>query len=125
MTGCLRPVICRLLINADTFAERHRTLIQTSELGRSASDWRSAWVTAVSISPMLAIAALPVGLIGLYGAVLGRSLVRSLRSASLGFHLIPCLTMCLAMTTGSIEATGMFLASRAMTGRRVGLTSRS
>jgi len=35
------------------------------------------------------------------------------------FRLIPCLTMRLAMTIVLIEATGMFLASGAMTGRRV------
>jgi uric acid transporter len=33
------------------------------------------------------------------------------------FRLIPCLTMGLAMTVVSIEATGMFLAWGAMTGR--------
>ena len=36
------------------------------------------------------------------------------------FHLIPCLTMCLVMTIVFIEATGMFLAMGAMTGREVG-----
>ncbi|ACK51833.1 xanthine permease [Methylocella silvestris BL2] len=36
------------------------------------------------------------------------------------FHLIPCLTMCLVMTIVFIEATGMFLALGAMTGREVG-----
>jgi len=36
------------------------------------------------------------------------------------FHLIPCLTMCLVMTIVFIEATGMFLALGAMTGRQVG-----
>ena len=36
------------------------------------------------------------------------------------FHLIPCLTMCLVMTIVFIEATGMFLALSAMTGREVG-----
>ena len=36
------------------------------------------------------------------------------------FHLIPCLTMCLVMTIVFIEATGMFLAMGAMTGRSVG-----
>ncbi|MCJ2057941.1 purine permease [Methylobacterium sp. J-048] len=36
------------------------------------------------------------------------------------FHLIPCLTMCLVMTIVFIEATGMFLALGAMTGRTVG-----
>jgi NCS2 family nucleobase:cation symporter-2 len=36
------------------------------------------------------------------------------------FHLIPCLTMCLVMTIVFIEATGMFLALGAMTGRPVG-----
>ena len=35
------------------------------------------------------------------------------------FHLIPCLTMCLVMTIVFIEATGMFLALGAMTGRTV------
>jgi NCS2 family nucleobase:cation symporter-2 len=35
------------------------------------------------------------------------------------FQLIPCLTMCLVMTIVFIEATGMFLALGAMTGRRV------
>ena len=36
------------------------------------------------------------------------------------FYLIPCLTMCLVMTIVFIEATGMFLALGAMTGRPVG-----
>jgi NCS2 family nucleobase:cation symporter-2 len=36
------------------------------------------------------------------------------------FSLIPCLTMCLVMTIVFIEATGMFLAMGAMTGRKVG-----
>ena len=36
------------------------------------------------------------------------------------FHLIPCMTMCLVMTIVFIEATGMFLALGAMTGREVG-----
>jgi NCS2 family nucleobase:cation symporter-2 len=36
------------------------------------------------------------------------------------FHLVPCLTMCLVMTIVFIEATGMFLALGAMTGRAVG-----
>ena len=36
------------------------------------------------------------------------------------FQLIPCLTMCLVMTIVFIEATGMFLALGAMTGREVG-----
>jgi xanthine permease len=36
------------------------------------------------------------------------------------FYLIPCLTMCLVMTIVFIEATGMFLALGAMTGREVG-----
>ena len=36
------------------------------------------------------------------------------------FYLIPCLTMCLVMTIVFIEATGMFLALGAMTGRAVG-----
>src|ERR1700753_3820150 len=36
------------------------------------------------------------------------------------FHLVPCLTMCLVMTIVFIEATGMFLALGAMTGRNVG-----
>lgn len=35
------------------------------------------------------------------------------------FHLVPCLTMCLVMTIVFIEATGMFLALGAMTGREV------
>jgi NCS2 family nucleobase:cation symporter-2 len=35
------------------------------------------------------------------------------------FHLIPCMTMCLVMTIVFIEATGMFLALGAMTGRPV------
>ena len=35
------------------------------------------------------------------------------------FHLIPCMTMCLVMTIVFIEATGMFLALGAMTGRAV------
>jgi uric acid transporter len=35
------------------------------------------------------------------------------------FHLVPCLTMCLVMTIVFIEATGMFLALGAMTGRKV------
>src|ERR1700753_1440453 len=35
------------------------------------------------------------------------------------FHLVPCLTMCLVMTIVFIEATGMFLALGAMTGRTV------
>ena len=36
------------------------------------------------------------------------------------FHLVPCLTMCLVMTIVFIEATGMFLALGAMTGREIG-----
>lgn len=36
------------------------------------------------------------------------------------FHLIPCLTMCLVVTIVFIEATGMFLALGAMTGREIG-----
>ena len=36
------------------------------------------------------------------------------------FHLLPCLTMCLVVTIVFIEATGMFLALGAMTGRDVG-----
>jgi len=36
------------------------------------------------------------------------------------FYLVPCLTMCLVMTIVFIEATGMFLALGAMTGRTVG-----
>jgi uric acid transporter len=36
------------------------------------------------------------------------------------FHLVPCLTMCLVMVIVFIEATGMFLALGAMTGRQVG-----
>jgi NCS2 family nucleobase:cation symporter-2 len=36
------------------------------------------------------------------------------------FHLIPCLTMCLVVTIVFIEATGMFLALGAMTGRDIG-----
>jgi NCS2 family nucleobase:cation symporter-2 len=36
------------------------------------------------------------------------------------FFLVPCLTMCLVMTIVFIEATGMFLALGAMTGRAVG-----
>jgi uric acid transporter len=36
------------------------------------------------------------------------------------FSLVPCLTMCLVMTIVFIEATGMFLAMGAMTGRAVG-----
>jgi len=36
------------------------------------------------------------------------------------FHLVPCLMMCLVMTIVFIEATGMFLALGAMTGRPVG-----
>jgi uracil-xanthine permease len=36
------------------------------------------------------------------------------------FSLVPCLTMCLVMTIVFIEATGMFLAMGAMTGRVVG-----
>ena len=36
------------------------------------------------------------------------------------FYLMPCLTMCLVMTIVFIEATGMFLALGAMTGRQVG-----
>jgi NCS2 family nucleobase:cation symporter-2 len=35
------------------------------------------------------------------------------------FYLVPCLTMCLVMTIVFIEATGMFLALGAMTGREV------
>jgi xanthine permease len=35
------------------------------------------------------------------------------------FYLVPCLTMCLVMTIVFIEATGMFLALGAMTGRSV------
>jgi NCS2 family nucleobase:cation symporter-2 len=36
------------------------------------------------------------------------------------FHLVPCLTMCLVTTIVFIEATGMFLALGAMTGRDIG-----
>jgi len=36
------------------------------------------------------------------------------------FHLVPCLMMCLVMTIVFIEATGMFLALGAMTGRKIG-----
>ncbi|WP_144140453.1 nucleobase:cation symporter-2 family protein [Paraburkholderia sp. BCC1884] len=36
------------------------------------------------------------------------------------FSLVPCLTMCLVMTIVFIEATGMFLAMGAMTGRPIG-----
>ena len=36
------------------------------------------------------------------------------------FHLVSCLTMCLVVTIVFIEATGMFLALGAMTGRAVG-----
>ena len=36
------------------------------------------------------------------------------------FHLIPCLTICLVMTIVFIEATGMFIALGAMTGRPSG-----
>jgi NCS2 family nucleobase:cation symporter-2 len=36
------------------------------------------------------------------------------------FSLVPCLTMCLVMTIVFIEATGMFLALGAMTGRAIG-----
>ncbi|MGD0722988.1 MAG: nucleobase:cation symporter-2 family protein [Roseiarcus sp.] len=36
------------------------------------------------------------------------------------FYLVPCLTMCLVVTIVFIEATGMFLALSAMTGRPVG-----
>ena len=36
------------------------------------------------------------------------------------FYLLPCLTMCLVMTIVFIEATGMFLALGAMTGRKIG-----
>jgi len=36
------------------------------------------------------------------------------------FHLVPCLMMCLVMTIVFIEATGMFLALGAMTGRVIG-----
>ena len=36
------------------------------------------------------------------------------------FYLVPCLTMCLVMTIVFIEATGMFLALGAMTGRTIG-----
>src|ERR1700751_956990 len=36
------------------------------------------------------------------------------------FHLVPCLTMCLVVTIVFIEATGMFLALAAMTGRTIG-----
>jgi NCS2 family nucleobase:cation symporter-2 len=35
------------------------------------------------------------------------------------FHLVPCVTMCVVMTIVFIEATGMFLALGAMTGRKV------
>jgi uric acid transporter len=35
------------------------------------------------------------------------------------FYLVPCLTMCLVMTIVFIEATGMFLALGAMTGRKI------
>src|SRR6202035_2783966 len=35
------------------------------------------------------------------------------------FYLIPCLTMCLVVMIVFIEATGMFLALGAMTGRKV------
>jgi len=36
------------------------------------------------------------------------------------FQLVPCLTMCLVVTIVFIEATGMFLALGAMTGREIG-----
>ncbi len=36
------------------------------------------------------------------------------------FHLVPCMTMCLVVTIVFIEATGMFLALGAMTGREIG-----
>jgi NCS2 family nucleobase:cation symporter-2 len=36
------------------------------------------------------------------------------------FYLVPCLTMCLVMTIVFIEATGMFLALGAMTGKPIG-----
>jgi NCS2 family nucleobase:cation symporter-2 len=35
------------------------------------------------------------------------------------FHFVPCLTMCLVITIVFIEATGMFLALGAMTGRKI------
>jgi NCS2 family nucleobase:cation symporter-2 len=46
--------------------------------------------------------------------------VLPLRFGLPSFHLIPCLTMCLVMTIVFIEATGMFLALGAMTGRAIG-----
>ncbi len=46
--------------------------------------------------------------------------VRPLQFGIPEFSLIPCLTMCLVMTIVFIEATGMFLALGAMTGRKIG-----
>src|SRR6202453_80867 len=62
-----------MLINADLFACGIATLIQTVGLGPFGIRLPIIMgVTAVSISPMLAMAAMPgVGLTGIYGAVLG------------------------------------------------------
>jgi NCS2 family nucleobase:cation symporter-2 len=47
-------------------------------------------------------------------------IVTPLRFGLPTFQLVPCLTMCLVVTIVFIEATGMFLALGAMTGRPVG-----
>ena len=47
-------------------------------------------------------------------------IVLPLRFGVPAFHLLPCLTMCLVVTIVFIEATGMFLALGAMTGRAIG-----
>ena len=47
-------------------------------------------------------------------------LILPLRFGLPTFYLLPCLTMCLVMTIVFIEATGMFLALSAMTGRAIG-----
>jgi NCS2 family nucleobase:cation symporter-2 len=46
-------------------------------------------------------------------------IVMPLRFGLPDFYLVPCLTMCLVMTIVFIEATGMFLALGAMTGRKI------
>ncbi len=57
-----------------------------------------------------------------FGGIENEPIVRVVLPLQFGwpqFYLIPCLTMCLVMTIVFIEATGMFLALGAMTGRKV------
>jgi xanthine permease len=58
-----------------------------------------------------------------FGGIQDEPIIRIVLPLQFGipeFHLIPCLTMCLVMTIVFIEATGMFLALGAMTGREIG-----